>query len=155
MRTYPQFHRVRYLLSLATLAPLLLSGCIKQSASYYLSNERDHAISVRAEQEYLWDKHITLSLVAANLPDCQRAFFLEKVPQDDVAVELFSSAEYIYAIRSGEQMVQLDMQSCQQLAEPAATALGQAVGVFRLGEGEKMQWESATMAPAPTAVQVQ
>ena len=48
---------------------LLLAGCIKQSASYYLSDARDHAISVRAEQEYLWDKHITLTVIANRLPE--------------------------------------------------------------------------------------
>lgn len=134
------------------LAPLLLSGCIKQSASYYLNDERDHALTVRAEQEYVWDKNITLSLVAANLPDCQRAIPLEKVHKDDVAVELFRSGDMVFSIRSGEELVQLDMQSCTRLADPAANALGQPVGVFRLGESNKMQFEPAeTAAPAAAA----
>ncbi|QYF95400.1 hypothetical protein KY495_09730 [Massilia sp. PAMC28688] len=134
---------------LLLLAPLLLAGCVKQSASYSLSEERDHALSVRAEQEYLWDKNITLSLVAANLPECQRAVPLEKVHQDDVAVELFRSGETVFNIRSGEELVQLDMQSCTRLADPAPTELGEAVGVFRLGDGNKMQFEAAeTAAPA-------
>ena len=147
MRKYPLLPALLVLLS-----SLLLSGCIKQSNSYYLSDERDHALSVRAEQEYLWSKSITLSLVAANLPDCQRAVPLEKIHQDDVAVELFTTGENIFTIRSGEQLVQLDLQSCTQLAEPPPTALGQPVGVFFLGSGEKMLFEpAAAAATAPGA----
>lgn len=137
--------------TLLLLAPLMLAGCVKQSASYYLSNERDHALSVRAEQEYVWDKRITLSLVAANLPDCQRSIPLKKVLLDDVAVELFTSGENIYNIRSGEELVQVDMQSCTQLATPAPAALGQAIGVFTLGNSEKMRFDPSQPAAAEGA----
>lgn len=140
---------------LLLLAPLLLAGCIKQSGSYYVSDARDHAISVRAEQEYVWDKNITLSVVAARFPDCQRAMTLSKVPRDDVAVELFTSGDDIFTIRSGEELVQVELQNCTQLATPAANAIGQPVGVFTLGEGEKLQFDlaatAATTAPATPA----
>lgn len=145
MRKYP------FLLPSLALSLLLLSGCVKQSASYYLSDERDHALSVRAEQEYGWSKLITLSLVAANLPDCQRAVPLEKVHEDDVAVELFTTGENIFTIRSGEQLVQLDLQSCTELAAPPPTALGQPVGVFFLGSGKKMQFVPAEEMAGATA----
>lgn len=134
---------------LLLLTPLLLAGCIKQSSSYYLSDARDHAISVRAEQEYLWDKHITLTVIANRLPDCQRAFPLAKVTRDDVAVELFSPRENVFTIRSGDELVQFEMQDCTVLATPAPNALGGAVGVFRLGEGNKMDFEAAAAAAAP------
>lgn len=138
---------MRKLLLLTPL--LLLAGCIKQSASYYLSDARDHAISVRAEQEYLWDKHITLTVIANRLPDCQRAMPLDKVMRDDVAVELFSLGDNVYTIRSGDQLVQFEMQGCTVLATPAPNALGQAVGVFRIGDGQKMAYEPAAAAAAP------
>ena len=136
---------------LLLLTPFLLTGCIKQSASYYVSDARNHAISVRAEQEYVWSKHITLSIIAANLPACQRAIALDKVHADDIAVELFASSDTLFAIRSGEQMVQFDMETCTELPTPAPTALGNAVGVFRLGDGAKMQFEPAAGAPAAPA----
>lgn len=143
--------------TLLLLTPLLLAGCIKQSGHYNVSDARDHAISVRAEQEYAWDKHLTLSIIAARLPDCQRRFSLDRVHADDVAVELFSSGENQFVVRSGEQLLQIDMQSCTQLPEPAPNALGNAVGVFRLGEGQKLQFEPATAGtqPAPAAAPAQ
>ncbi len=134
-------------ITLLLLTPLLLAGCIKQSASYYVSDERDHAITVRAEQEYFWDDAITLTLVAAHFPNCQRAIPLDKVAAPDVVVELFATGEGVFSVRSGAQVVQFDMQSCERLADPAQNALGDAVGVFRLGD-EKMDFEPAKAAPA-------
>lgn len=132
------------------LMPLLLAGCIKQSASYYVSDARDHAITVRAEQEYVWDQNITLSIVAARFPDCQRLIRLQKVPQSEVVVELFSSGENVFTIRSGDELKQFEMQGCTELPTPAPNAIGQALGVFRLAEkgSEKMDFEK-TAAPAP------
>ena len=135
---------------LLLLTPLLLAGCIQQSASYYVSDARDHAITVLAKQEYFWDDAIALSMVAARHPDCQRAFPLAKVRKGDVAVELFSNGESVFTVRSGTQVVRVDMQSCTQLPEPAQNALGEAVGVFRVGD-EKMGFEpvaKAATAPA-------
>lgn len=126
---------------------LLLAGCIKQSNSYYVSDARDHAITVRAEQEYVWDKNITLTVVASRFPDCQRAFKLEKVNAPDVAVELFTSGENVFTVRSGAELKQIDAQTCAELPTPAPNALGEAVGVFRLGEGEKMDFQPAIPAP--------
>ena len=136
--------------TLIVLTPLLLAGCIKQSASYYVSDARDHAITVRAEQEYVWDQRISLTLVASRFPDCQRAIKLQKVPKPDVVVELFSSGENVFTVRSGDELKQFEMQGCTELPTPAPNAIGQAVGVFRLGEGEKMDFE-ASAGPAPAA----
>jgi hypothetical protein len=135
--------------TLIVITLLTLAGCVKQSASYYVSDARDHAISVRAEQEYVWDQHITLTVIAARFPDCQRAFELEKVNAPDVTVELFSSGENVFTIRSGAELKQFEMQNCAALPVPAPNAIGEAVGVFRLGEGEKMEFTPATPAPAP------
>lgn len=134
--------------TLILLTPLLLAGCIKQSASYYVSDTRDHAITVRAEQEYFWDQSMTMTMVASRYPDCQRAMPLMKVPKDEVAVELFDAGEGIFTVRSGTQVMQVDSLSCTQLPEPAADGYGEPVGVFRLGE-EKMQFDRVA-APAAT-----
>jgi hypothetical protein len=144
---------------LLLLTPLLLAGCVKQSASYYANEERNQTITVRAEQEYVWDKNITLSLVVARFPDCQRAVALDKVPMDDVAVELFSKGEGAYTIRSGAQVVQVELDNCTQLPEPKQEEMGEAVGIFRIGlQKEKMDFESlpapaATPAPPPPPAQ--
>lgn len=136
--------------ALLLLAPLLLAGCVKQSASYYVSEVRDHAITVRAEQEYFWDKNITLTLVVSRFPDCQRAMPMAKVPLDDVVVELFAKSDEVFTIRSGDQVMQVETQDCTLLPEPPQDAMGAAVGVFRIGEKDKMDFEkSAAPAPAP------
>lgn len=135
---------------LILMIPLLLAGCIKQSASYYISDARDHAITVRAEQEYFWDDAISLSLVAAHLPACQRAIQLARVPRSNLTVELFSSGEGVFTLKSGPYVVQVDTQTCTQLPEPGLNALGEAVGVFRLSS-QKMGFEPAPKAASPTA----
>jgi hypothetical protein len=135
--------------SLLLLTPLLLAGCVKQSASYYANEARTETITVRAEQEYFWDKNITLSLVMARSPDCQRAVPLDKVPMDDVAVELFSKGEGVYSIRSGAQVLQIELGNCTRLPDPKQEEMGEAVGIFRVGtQKEKMDFESL---PAPAA----
>ena len=137
--------------TLIVLTPLLLAGCIKQSASYYVSDARDHAITVRAEQEYLWDQNITLTVVASRYPDCQRAIKLHKVAVPEVVVELFTSGENVFTVRSGDELKQFEMQGCTELPAPAPNAIGTAVGVFRLGDKEKMDFAPAEKAAVPTA----
>ena len=137
--------------TLIVLTPLLLAGCIKQSASYYISDTRDNAVTVRAEQEYLWSQAITLSVVASRYPDCQRAIKLQKVSAPEVVVELFTSGENIFTIRSGDELKQFEMQGCTELPTPAPNAIGEAIGVFRLGEKEKMDFAPAEKAAAPAA----
>ncbi len=133
--------------TLLLLTPLLLAGCVKQSASYYVNDDRSQSITIRAEQEYLWDKNITLHLVVARFPDCQRAIPMDKVPMDDVAVELFAKGDGVYSVRSGAQVLQFEMNDCTQLAEPPQEAMGEAVGIFRVGaQKEKMDFEAL---PAP------
>ena len=137
--------------TLLLLIPLLLAGCIKQSGSYYISDERDHAITVRAEQEYFWDDSVTLTVVTSHFPECQRLMPLGKVPKGDVGVELFSNGDGVYTLRSGTQVLQIDTQACTQLPEPAQDALGEGVGVFSLGK-DKLEFNlAAPAAPAQAA----
>ena len=135
---------------LIVLTPLLLAGCIKDSASYYVDSGNDHALTVRAEQEYFWSDAITLTLVAARMPDCQRVFTLARVPAREVSVELFASGENIFTVRSGAEIVQVETQGCSQLAVPAEGVSGEAIGTFRLDD-KKMTFERAA-APAPAPV---
>ena len=135
--------------TLIVLTPLLLAGCVKQSASYYVSDARDHAITVRAEQEYVWDQNISLTVVASRFPACQRAFKLDKVAAPEVVVELFTSGDNVFTVRSGDELKQFEMQGCVELPTPAPNAIGESVGVFRLGDGEKMDFEAAAAATAP------
>jgi hypothetical protein len=118
---------------LILLTPLLLAGCIKQSASYYIDGNH-HAVTVRAEQAYFWKEEVTLKLVATRWPDCVRTFTLANVAPTDLAVELFGSGDNAYTVRAGDQVWQVETQTCSQLERPADTEFGEALGVFRLGE---------------------
>ncbi len=135
--------------TLIVLTPLLLAGCIKNSASYYIDNDsNDHAITVRAEQEYFWSDRITLTLVASNMPDCLRRFDLQPVAAADVNVELFTSAPGMFTVRSGEQVMQVNAQTCTTVA--GTPAFGQALGIYHL-DGEKMEFKKDPAAIAPPA----
>ncbi len=131
---------------LLLLPALLLAGCFKQSTSYYIGDS-DHALTVRAEQLYLWDDALDVTLVASNMPDCQRQFPLAKLPVDELTLELFTPDENVYTVRAGTQLWQFDTGNCTQLAAPAPNALGQPVGVFQLNDEEKLVFEAAA-APA-------
>lgn len=136
---------------LILLTPLLLAGCIRDSASYYVEGGNEHAVTLRAEQEYFWSDAITLTLVAARMPDCQRVFALSKVPARELTVELFASGDNIFTVRSGAEIVQVETQGCTQLAVPAEGVSGEMIGTFRLDE-KKMKFDkSPAPATAPAA----
>jgi hypothetical protein len=136
--------------ALLLLTPLLLTGCIKETATYFIEGNQ-HAISVRARQDYFWSKQVELRVVAARMPDCQRQLVLGKLPIADLQVELFASAENAYTLRAGEQLLQVETGGCTQLEAPAADALGQPLGVFRLDDHNKLVFEQAAQPAAAAA----
>lgn len=128
---------------------LLLSGCVKQSASYYI-NDRHHALTLRAEQQYLWEDKVRLTLIAARMPDCQRQFVLAEMPIDALTVELYAGGENVYNLRAGSQTWQVETAECTQTGTPDAAALGQPLGSFALTDGKMVfQPASAETPPAP------
>lgn len=127
------------------LLPLLLAGCVKQSASYYIDGN-EHTLTLRAEQERFWEKTVTLRLVAARPPECQRLMVLGRVPQGGLEVELLANGDNIYTLRSGEQAWQVDAQNCTALEAPATVA-GSPVGAFRFS-GDKLVFVPADTVAA-------
>jgi hypothetical protein len=127
-------------LALLLLTPLLLTGCIKESASYYIDDNR-HAISVRAQQDYFWSKDVELRVLASRMPDCQRQLVLGRMPIAGLEVELFESAENTYVVRAGGQALQVETGGCSQLEAPAAGAPVQRLGAFRLDQNQKLVFE--------------
>jgi hypothetical protein len=132
----------RMRIALLLLTPLLLTGCIKESASYYIDGNQ-HAISVRAQQDYFWSKDLELRVVASRMPDCQRQLVLGRLPIEGLQVELFASAENAYTLRAGDQLMQVETGGCTQLQPPAPGALGQPLGAFHLDERKKLVFEKA------------
>lgn len=133
----------------ALLAPLLLAGCVNDSASYQIEGN-DHALTVRVVQDTFWNKDATLRLTAARMPDCQRQMELGEVSLSGLEIELFASGPNLYTLRAGEDVWQVETQGCTELEAPEANAVaGQALGSFHLDEHDKLVFEAATAEPAP------
>lgn len=131
------------------LTPLLLAGCIEQSASYYIDGP-NHSLTVRAEQEYFWSKDVVVKMVAAHLPDCQRQFPMTTLPAADFAIELYAGGDNVYSVRVGAQVMRIETQGCTRLTEPTTAELGERLGTFRLDGEQKMIFEKAAAgASAP------
>jgi hypothetical protein len=119
------------------LASLLLAGCVDGSASYYIDGS-DHALSVRAKQEYFWSDEVELKLVAVRWPECQRQHVLIDVPAAQVEVELYASGDNAYTVRVGKQDWHVETQTCGQAAQGAP---GQRLGIFKLDANNKLVFE--------------
>jgi hypothetical protein len=132
---------------LLMLLPFLLSGCVNESASYQIDSN-DHALTVVVMQDYFWSKQVRLHVIASRLPDCQRQFDLGKTALADLNVELFSTGDETFLLRSGEEMWQVETQHCSELAPPAADVQAQPIGVFHLDAKKRLVFERAEGALA-------
>lgn len=133
--------------SLILLAPLLLAGCVDQSASYAIDGN-DHALIVRAEQERFWSDEVTLHVIASRLPDCQRQLALGSVPLGDLDLELFANGDDVYTLRAGERQWQVETRGCTELAAPAQAATTRPLGAFHLDDSKKLVFEPAAATAA-------
>lgn len=124
-------------ITLLLLTPLLLAGCVRSSASYYIDGP-NHSLSLRADQRNFWSGDVVVELMAARLPDCQRLFQMTTLPADAVDVELYSAGENVYSLRVGKQVMRVETQSCTRLTEPTAAELGQRLGAFRFDADKKL-----------------
>jgi hypothetical protein len=131
----------------ALLTPLLLTGCVNESASYAIDG-KDHTLTVIVTQDYFWNKQAGVRLVASRLPECQRQFDLGKVPMADLNVELFSTGEDTFLLRAGDEMWQVETQGCTQLPPPSANVQAQPIGVFHLDGARKLVFDRAEGASA-------
>jgi len=126
---------------LLLLTPLLLAGCVDDSATYYIDGNQ-HALTVRVLQEYFWKKDVTIDLLASRMPDCQRRIPLGALPMSDVEIELFQSGENVYTLRAGEQAWRVETEGCSELEAPEQVT-GQPLGLFHLDEDKKLVFEKA------------
>jgi hypothetical protein len=135
-------HSLAALVPSLLLAPLL-AGCVNDSASYTVNNDRDHAVIVRVTQDYFWSKQASLSVLASRLPDCQRRFDVGKTSLTDLNIELFSTGEETYLLRAGDDMWQIETNNCTQLPPPGADVQAQPIGVFHMDDKKKLVFERA------------
>jgi hypothetical protein len=136
------------------LTPLLLlsmlpalSGCVNESASYQIDSN-NQALTVVVTQDYFWSKQVRMQVIASRMPDCQRQFDLGKTSLADLNVELFSTGEETFLLRSGDEMWQLETQNCSELPAPSADVQAQPIGVFHLDARKRLVFERAEGAVA-------
>ncbi len=140
---------MRLSLTLPLLTMLLLTGCMNDSASYYIA-DNTHTISVRGHQEYFWDDQLSLTLVASRLPECQRQIPLALVDKFELDVELYQSGGDGYILRQGKQIWGVETTNCKLFADAANAPLGARLGAFKIID-DKLTFEAAPKAAEPAA----
>ena len=148
------FRTFRIFRILPLLTVLLLAGCIRQSASYYIDGA-SHSLTVRAEQEYFWSDNVVVKLVAAHMPGCQRLFPMTTLPAAGVEIALYAGGDNVYSVRIGKQVMRIETENCTRLTEPAPEELGELLGTFRLDGDNKLVFEKPAAAANPAALTVQ
>jgi hypothetical protein len=127
--------------------PLLLAGCYNDSATYYADTTQEHSLTVRRQQDYFWSEDARYTLMASRTPDCQRQIPLAELPLEDTEVELYSSGDNHWSLRSGKHVWQVETQTCALLGTGGEPA-GQKVGVYHAGSEKMYFQEEAGAAPA-------
>ncbi|MEH6436845.1 hypothetical protein [Massilia sp. DD77] len=129
-------------LPLTLLAPLLLAGCISETARYDI-DDNHQALIVRVDQDVFWSKRASLRVIVTRMPDCQRQLELGEVRLPGLEIELFDNGNGTYTLRAGDEAWQVETRGCSQLEAPEADAVtGQALGLFHLDAGKKLVFET-------------
>jgi len=129
------------------LAPLLLAGCFIETSTYSIDPNTDHAITVRVEKGTFWAKEGTLRVILSRLPECQRQLELGSVWLSGLQLELFGNGNNVYTLRADDQAWQIDTTACTELTAPDADAVtGLPLGIFELGEDDKLTFEKPEAA---------
>lgn len=58
-----------------------LSGCVQDTASYMIDDDRNHAVTLARAQIWFWDDHVDVSVIAARQPVCLGGINVTKVPR--------------------------------------------------------------------------
>ncbi|HEX5392445.1 MAG TPA: hypothetical protein VFW68_04150 [Rhodocyclaceae bacterium] len=130
--------------SLLPLAVLLLAGCgTGDSTSYMIDNNREHALILIRDKQWLWSDW-EVSMIVARLPDCQRRHPLKNVSKDVVfKMELYESLEGGYILHQGKRWYVADTAKCdlQQFPEPPKEP-GDLIGVFTDKEDGQLRFKA-------------
>lgn len=120
--------------------PLLLAGCVDDSASYLTDAERSHGITLKRLQEWFWQDTVRLTILVSRLPECSGGTEVKDVRRSARPV-LYEAppvyAEPIYILKIGQRHYAISSQSCRvQPFEEAPAELGTRLGVFEEKDGK-------------------
>ncbi|MCK6382913.1 MAG: hypothetical protein L6Q52_01020 [Rhodocyclaceae bacterium] len=132
--------------------PLLLAGCMNESATCYLDG-REQSLTLQAKQPWFWEQRVELEVVMSHLPGCQRRSPLESAMPAEIALEVFRPeagefSEPILILRQGGRYYALGLANCELQAFKASPQKpGSLLGAFRM-EGRQLKFKAAP-SPAP------
>lgn len=138
---------------LIALLPLLLTACVRDTATYYVDKgSNQHTLSLRRQQDYFWNDNVNLILVAARMPDCQRQIPLGDALVDEVDIEVFAAPENHWSLHSvsANQTWQVETNTCALIGEGGAVT-GDKVGAFKVDARNKLVFEEAPAPAVPPA----
>ncbi|MET0321515.1 MAG: hypothetical protein ABW069_12415 [Duganella sp.] len=139
------------LLLISLLTPLLLAGCVDDSASYFVDGKAgSHALTVHRAQKHFWSNVTTVELIMQRLPDCMRRIELTDLPADEVEIELLSGGDNVWTLRSGSEAWQVESQTCTLYPDVKGDG-GELIGVFRDDGSGRFVFEEAVLEPVPAA----
>lgn len=135
--------------------PLLLAGCMNESATYYLDG-REQSLTLQAKQPWFWDQRVDLEVVLSRLPDCQRRSRLDGAMPAEIALEVLRPeagefAEPILVLRQGGRHYALGLANCElQDFKAVPQKPGVLLGTFRM-EGRRLKFNAAAATKPPPA----
>jgi len=132
--------RLSPVLLLATvLSSLGLGGCVSDSASYKIGDDREHAVTLMRSQNLFWSDAVSLSIIAARQPDCYGGLSVEGVPRNEVLPLHLAPDEYpepLLILTAAGADYAISTRSCrvQRFVSPVANK-GRLLGRFEEQDG--------------------
>jgi hypothetical protein len=124
---------------LLVLLAVLLAGCVQDTASYMIGNDRNHAITLARAQQWFWDDRVEVGVIAARQPACLGGINLKKVPRGAALALYRAPDEYpepIFILDVEKASYAVSTLSCKVQKFPTPPDdKGQRLGVFKEVDG--------------------
>ncbi len=119
--------------------PLLLAGCVNDTASYRIDDNQEHTIMLHRVQEWLWQDTLKLTITANRMPECRGGIDVRGV-RLRARPELYEAppqyAEPIYILKIDTRHFAISTQSCRvQEFDETPPELGHKLGTFAEKDG--------------------
>ncbi len=116
-----------------------LAGCVQDTASYMIDDNRNHAITLSRAQQWFWDDRVSVAVIAARQPDCFGGLDIKQVPRSAELVLYRAPEDYpepIFIMEVKGQHYAISTLSCKvQKFATAPDDKGAKIGVFKDTDG--------------------